>query len=116
MNPTLEEVKKVANECGAHKRIIDIDAGTSVIAFTPEQLQAFAQHYKEEGRKEQQSEIDRLRGLCQDAYHELNCGEDGDVFERTHHCGRCDNSIDRNGTLRGKLALAFVFIRNNTGE
>lgn len=58
----------------------------------------------------------QLRELCREAYHELNCGEEGDVFDRTHFCGRCDNSIDRNGTLRGKLALAFVMVPNVGGK
>lgn len=61
-------------------------------------------------RKRLLGEIDRLRALCREAYHELNCGDEGDVLERTHYCGRCDNSIDRNGTLRGKLAMAFVLV------
>lgn len=61
-------------------------------------------------RKRLLGEIDRLRALCRDAYHELNCGDEGDVLERTHYCGRCDNSIDRNGSLRGKLAMAFVLV------
>lgn len=61
-------------------------------------------------RKRLLGEIDRLRALCREAYHELNCGDEGDVHERTHYCGRCDNSIDRNGTLRGKLAMAFVMV------
>ena len=41
MKPTIEEVKKVCEQCGM---------------FPPSNfaaLQAFAQHYKEEGRKEQ---------------------------------------------------------------
>ena len=63
-------------------------------------------------RKRLMGEIDRLRGLCREAYHELNCCEEGDISDRTHYCGRCDNSIDRNGTLRGKLALAFVMVPN----
>lgn len=63
-------------------------------------------------RKRLLGEIDRLRELCREAYHELNCGDEGDVFDRTHYCGRCDNSIDRNGTLRGKLAMAFVMVPN----
>jgi hypothetical protein len=58
--------------------------------------------------REAADEIERLRELCREAYHELNCGEDGDVFDRTHACGKCDSSIDRNGTLRGKLALTFM--------
>lgn len=63
--------------------------------------------------EEAQAEIRKLRELCREAYHELNCGEDGDVFDRTHACGKCDSSIDRNGTLRGKLALAFVMVPNS---
>lgn len=63
-------------------------------------------------RKRLLGEIDRLRELCREAYHKLNCGEEGDVFDRTHYCGRCGNSIDRNGTLRGKLALALVMVPN----
>lgn len=63
-------------------------------------------------RKRLLGEIDRLRDLCREAYHELNCGDEGDLFDRTHYCGRCDNSIDRNGTLRGKLAMAFVMVPN----
>lgn len=51
-----------------------------------------------------EAENAQLRKLCREAYHELNCSDDGDVCDRTHFCGRCDNSIDRNGTLRGKIA------------
>lgn len=51
MTPTLEEVKKVAEDCGAG--FID-----GYLAFEYIELQAFAQHFKEEGRKEQR-EIDR---------------------------------------------------------
>lgn len=67
-------------------------------------------------RKRLLGEIDRLRELCREAYHELNCGEEGDVFDRTHRCGRCDESIDRNGALRGRLALAFVLVPNTESQ
>lgn len=67
-------------------------------------------------RKRLLGEIDRLRELCREAYHELNCGEEGDIFDRTHRCGRCDESIDRNGALRGRLAMAFVLVPNDSGK
>lgn len=46
MKPTIEEVKKVAIECGMND---------SVPLLYLAELQSFAQHYKEEGRKEQQA-------------------------------------------------------------
>lgn len=52
MTPTLEEVKKVAIECKAYE-------GSLAMGWymSDKQLQAFAQHYKEEGRKEGANEI-----------------------------------------------------------
>ena len=79
-----------------------LDYGDMVMAQMAQRLEAV------------EAENAQLRELCREAYHELNCGEEGDVFDRTHFCGRCDNSIDRNGTLRGKLALAFVMVPNAT--
>lgn len=46
MTPTIEEVKKTADVCGARQC-------RDMVKFTNEQLQAFAQYWKEEGRKEQ---------------------------------------------------------------
>jgi len=50
----------------------------------------------------------QLLDLCRLVYEELNCGEDGDIFDRTHYCGRCDHSIDRNGILRKQLVDALI--------
>ena len=53
------------------------------------------------------SEVRLLRTLLKDAFDELNgCREEGDFIDRTHYCGRCDSSIDRNGTLREKIPAA----------
>lgn len=59
MNPTLEEVKKVAIECGSSAYAHPF---TTSHYFSDAALQAFAQHYKEEGRKEQR-EIDEKNTL-----------------------------------------------------
>lgn len=53
MKPTIEEVKKVAIECGMND---------SVPLLYLAELQAFARHYKEEGRKEQ-CELDHVTYL-----------------------------------------------------
>ncbi len=49
-----------------------------------------------------------LRSLLIAAFKELNgCGDDEDMIENTHYCGRCDSSIDRNAVLRKRIAAAI---------
>jgi hypothetical protein len=46
-------------------------------------------------------EVLALREVLAAAFEELNgCGDDEDMLENTHYCGRCDSSIDRNAELR----------------
>ncbi len=53
-------------------------------------------------------EVLALRSLLIAAFQELNgCGDDEDMIENTHHCGRCDSSIDRNAVLRKRIAEAI---------
>ena len=53
-------------------------------------------------------EVIELRSLLIAAFEELNgCGEDEDMIENTHYCGRCDSSIDRNAELRKRIAAAI---------
>ena len=53
-------------------------------------------------------EVFALRLLLKDAFQELNgCGDDEDMIENTHYCGRCDSSIDRNAELRKRIAAAI---------
>lgn len=51
------------------------------------------------------AEVRALRGLLRMALDELNCGEHGDVFDRSHRCGKCDENIDRNGKLRDAIQI-----------
>ena len=53
-------------------------------------------------------EVMALRSLLIAAFQELNgCGDDEDMIENTHYCGRCDSSIDRNAALRKRIAEAI---------
>lgn len=57
---------------------------------------------------ELEGEINKLKGLCLEAFEILNCGEEGSISERTHSCIKCDHSIDRNGSLRERLKEAMI--------
>ncbi len=53
-------------------------------------------------------EVFALRSLLSDAFKEINgCGDDEDMIENTHYCGRCDSSIDRNAALRKRIVEAI---------
>ena len=53
-------------------------------------------------------EVIELRSLLSDAFQELNgCGDEEDMIENTHYCGRCDSSVDRNAALRKRIAEAI---------
>ena len=58
-------------------------------------------------------EVRNLRTLLSEALDALYCGEEGDIFERSHRCGRCDDYVDRNGVIRMKIEEALLGVDQN---